>query len=94
MWILNLVAGLGFFLYGMKIMGEGLEKIAGDRMSRIIDKLTGSLIKGVMVGTVVTALIQSSSATTVMVVGFINAGIMSLQQAVGEIGRASCRERV
>jgi phosphate:Na+ symporter len=85
MWILNLVAGLGFFLYGMKIMGEGLEKIAGDRMSRIIDKLTGSLIKGVMVGTVVTALIQSSSATTVMVVGFINAGIMSLQQAVGVI---------
>lgn len=85
MWILNLIAGLGFFLYGMKIMGEGLEKIAGDRMNNIIDKLTGNLFKGVLVGTVVTALIQSSSATTVMVVGFINAGIMSLNQAVGVI---------
>lgn len=85
MWILNLVAGLGFFLYGMKIMGDGLEKAAGDRMSQIIDKLTGNLVKGVLVGTVVTALIQSSSATTVMVVGFINAGIMTLSQAVGVI---------
>ncbi|MCX7715079.1 MAG: Na/Pi cotransporter family protein [Clostridia bacterium] len=84
-WILTLIAGLGFFLYGMKIMGDGLEKAAGDRMSKIIDNLTGSLLKGVLVGTAVTALIQSSSATTVMVVGFINAGIMSLQQAVGVI---------
>ncbi len=84
-WVLSLIAGLGFFMYGMKIMGDGLEKVAGDRMSKIIDNLTGSLTKGVLVGAAVTALIQSSSATTVMVVGFINAGIMTLKQAVGVI---------
>ncbi len=83
--ILNLIAGLGFFLYGMKIMGDGLEKIAGDRMSQIIDSVTGNLFKGVLVGTIVTSIIQSSSATTVMVVGFINAGIMTLKQSVGVI---------
>lgn len=83
--ILNLIAGLGFFLYGMKVMGDGLEKTAGDRMSQIIDNVTGNLFKGVLVGTVVTAIIQSSSATTVMVVGFINAGIMTLKQSVGVI---------
>jgi len=81
--ILSLIAGLGFFLYGMKIMGDGLEKTAGDRMSSIIDSLTGNLFKGVLVGTIVTAIIQSSSATTVMVVGFINAGLMTLKQSVG-----------
>lgn len=85
MWILSLLAGLGLFLYGMKMMGDGLEKVAGDKMSSIIDKLTGNLIKGVLVGAAVTAIIQSSSATTVMVVGFINAGIMTLAQAVGVI---------
>ena len=84
-WILNLVAGLAMFLYGMKIMGEGLEKSAGNQMSQIIDKLTGNIFKGLLIGTLVTALIQSSSATTVMVVGFINAGLMTLQQAVGVI---------
>lgn len=83
--ILELIAGLGFFLYGMKIMGDGLEKTAGDRMSQIIDNVTGNLFKGVLVGTIVTAIIQSSSATTVMVVGFINAGIMTLKQSVGVI---------
>lgn len=83
--ILSLIAGLGFFLYGMKIMGDGLEKTAGDRMSSIIDSVTGNLFKGVLVGTAVTAIIQSSSATTVMVVGFINAGIMTLKQSIGVI---------
>lgn len=82
-WILSLVAGLALFLYGMKIMGEGLEKAAGNRMSQIIDKLTGNLFKSVLIGTMVTAIIQSSNATLVMVVGFINAGIMSLEQSVG-----------
>lgn len=84
-WILNLIAGLAMFLYGMKIMGEGLEKSAGNQMSQIIDKLTGNIFKGLLIGTLVTALIQSSSATTVMVVGFINAGLMNLTQAVGVI---------
>lgn len=83
--ILNLIAGLGFFLYGMKVMGDGLEKTAGNRMSQIIDSVTGNVFKGVLVGTVVTAIIQSSNATTVMVIGFINAGIMTLKQSVGVI---------
>ena len=84
-WIFNLFAGLALFLYGMKIMGEGLEKSAGNQMSQIIDRLTGNILKGLFIGTVVTALIQSSSATTVMVVGFINAGLMTLSQSVGVI---------
>lgn len=84
-WIFNLFAGLALFLYGMKIMGEGLEKSAGNQMSQIIDRLTGNIFKGLLIGTVVTALIQSSSATTVMVVGFINAGLMTLTQSVGVI---------
>ncbi len=84
-WLFNLLAGLALFLYGMKIMGEGLEKSAGNQMSQIIDRLTGNIFKGLFIGTVVTALIQSSSATTVMVVGFINAGLMNLSQAVGVI---------
>lgn len=84
-WILSLLAGLGFFMYGMKIMADGLEKAAGDRLGRIIDTLTSNQIKGVLMGTVVTAIIQSSSATTVMIIGFINAGIMKLTQAVGVI---------
>ncbi len=83
--ILSLISGLAFFLYGMKIMGDGLEKVAGDKMSQIIDSVTGNLFKGVLVGAGVTAIIQSSSATTVMVVGFINAGLMTLKQSVGVI---------
>ncbi len=83
--IINLLGGLGLFLYGMNMMGDGLEKAAGDRMSRIIEALTGNLFKGVLAGTLVTGLIQSSSATTVMVIGFVNAGIMRLSQAVGVI---------
>lgn len=83
--VLSLIGGLGMFLFGMRAMGEGLEKTAGDRLQKIIESLTSNLIKGVLVGTVVTALIQSSSATTVMVIGFVNAGVMTLGQAVGVI---------
>ncbi len=83
--IIALFGGLGLFLYGMKVMGDGLEKAAGDRMHRIIEKMTNTIFKSVFVGAIVTALVQSSSATTVMVVGFVNAGIMRLTQAVGVI---------
>ena len=83
--VFGLMGGLGLFLYGMKIMGDGLEKVAGDRLKRLIEILTNNRVMGVFVGTIVTMVIQSSSATTVMVIGFVNAGIMSLTQAVGVI---------
>lgn len=83
--VVNLFGGLGLFLYGMNVLGEGLEKTAGKRMQHIIEALTGNVFKGVLVGIVSTALIQSSSAITVMAVGFVNAGIMTLYQAVGVI---------
>lgn len=83
--IVTLIGGLGLFLFGMNLMGDGLEKAAGDKMSGIIEKMTGNLFKGVLAGALVTGLIQSSSATTVMVIGFVNAGIMRLSQAVGVI---------
>lgn len=79
--IINLLGGLGLFLYGMKMMGDGLENAAGDRLKGIFDRITSNPIKGVITGTIVTAIIQSSSATTVMVVGFVNAGLMNLYQA-------------
>ncbi len=81
--ILTLLGGLAMFLYGMNTMGDGLEKVAGKKMGQIIDRLTGSLFKGLLVGAVVTAIIQSSNATLVMVVGFVNAGLMTLSQSVG-----------
>ena len=81
----GVLGGLCLFLYGMKGMGEGLEKVAGTKMQQIIESLTGNIVKGILVGAVVTAIIQSSSATTVMVVGFVSAGIMTLKQAVGVI---------
>lgn len=81
----GLIGGLGLFLYGMRIMGDGLEKAAGERLKKLIEVLTNNRIMGVIVGTIVTAIIQSSSATTVMVVGFVNAGIMKLTQATGVI---------
>ncbi|MBQ7573976.1 MAG: Na/Pi cotransporter family protein [Clostridia bacterium] len=81
--ILTLLGGLAMFLYGMNTMGDGLEKVAGKKMGQIIDRLTGSLFKGLLVGTLVTAIIQSSNATLVMVVGFVNAGLMTLSQSVG-----------
>lgn len=82
---LPLLSGLGLFLYGMHVMGGSLEKIAGSKLERTLDRLTSSKFKGVLLGTAVTAVIQSSSATTVMVVGFVNAGIMKLSQAVSVI---------
>ena len=83
--IISLMGGLGLFLYGMNLMGEALEKSAGSRLKKIIELLTSNIIMGVLVGALVTAVIQSSSATTVMVVGFVNAGIMTLPQAAGVI---------
>ena len=83
--ILSLVGGLAIFLYGMNLMGDGLAKVAGGRLERILENLTSNPVKAVLLGTGVTAVIQSSSATTVMVVGFVNSGIMKLSQAVGII---------
>ena len=83
--VLGLLAGLGLFLYGMNLMGNGLQKAAGDRLKKIIELLTSNRFIAVLVGIFVTGVIQSSSATTVMVVGFVNAGIMQLNQAIGVI---------
>ena len=83
--ILSFIGALGLFLYGMKIMSEGLEKLAGDRMRIILDSMTRNRFMGVMTGMGVTALIQSSSATTVMVVSLVNAKLMTLRQAIGVI---------
>ncbi|NLA84929.1 MAG: Na/Pi cotransporter family protein [Clostridiales bacterium] len=77
--------GLGLFLYGMNMMGDGLEKAAGSRMKRLLEILTTNRLMGVLVGIIVTAIIQSSSASTVMVIGFVNAGLMNLAQATGVI---------
>ena len=83
--VLTMLGGLALFLYGMETMGKGLEKLSGGRLERILEKLTSNPIKAVLLGAGVTAIIQSSSATTVMVVGFVNSGIMKLTQAVGII---------
>ena len=83
--LMPLLGGLGLFLYGMTVMSEGLEKSAGDKLEKLIEKLSGNIFKGVLMGALVTMVIQSSSATTVMVVGFVNAGIMNLTQAIGII---------
>lgn len=82
---LSMVGGLALFLYGMHIMGEGLSKASGGKLETLLEKLTNNRLKAVLVGAGVTALIQSSSATTVMVVGFVNSGIMKLSRAVGII---------
>lgn len=76
--VLGLLGGLALFLYGMQMMSGGLEAAAGNRMKQILEKLTANRFLGVAVGTIITMLIQSSSATTVMVVGFINSGMMTL----------------
>ena len=83
--ILTLVGGLAMFLYGMQVMGDGLEKLSGGKLEKILENLSSNRVKAVLVGAAVTAIIQSSSATTVMVVGFVNSGIMHLSQAVGFI---------
>ena len=83
--VITLAGGLAMFLYGMSAMGSGLEKLSGGRLERILEKLTNNVFKSVLLGLLVTACIQSSSATTVIVVGFVNAGILRLRQAIGVI---------
>jgi len=81
--MISLLGGLAFFLFGMTLLGDGLKKVAGSKLEIILEKLTSTTFKGVLLGTLVTAVIQSSSATTVMVVGFVNSGIMQLTNAIG-----------
>ena len=83
--LLKLCGGLGFFLYGMHVLSDGLEKLAGGKMQSVLEKITNNRFKGLLVGTVVTAVIQSSSATTVMLVGLVNSGLMTLTQSIGVI---------
>ena len=83
--VLSLIGGLAIFLYGMDLLGEGLTGASGGKLEKILEKLTSNPLKAVLLGAGVTAVIQSSSATTVMVVGFVNSGIMKLSQAVGVI---------
>jgi phosphate:Na+ symporter len=83
--LFGIIGGLGLFLYGMKVMSDGLQKIAGRNMRRILEMLTKTTIGGVAVGALVTAIIQSSSATTVMLIGFVQAGLLSLKQSIGVI---------
>ena len=83
--VLSLIGGLALFLYGMHVMGAGLEKMSGGRLERILENLTSNPLKAVLLGAGVTAVIQSTSATTVMVVGYVNSGIMKLSQAIGII---------
>ncbi|MGO5074274.1 Na/Pi cotransporter family protein [Clostridium sporogenes] len=81
----GLIGGLGLFIYGMNLMGDGLQNVAGERVKVFFEKVTSNPVKGVLTGVIVTGVIQSSSATTVMVVGFVNAGLMTLTQAAGVI---------
>ncbi|QGU96460.1 sodium-dependent phosphate transporter [Clostridium bovifaecis] len=83
--IINLVGGLGLFLFGIKLMGEGLANLAGNKIKTLFEKIASSSPKGVLTGIIITAIIQSSSATTVMVVGFVNAGLINLYQATAVI---------
>ena len=83
--VLTGIGGLALFLYGMNVMGDSLAKLSGGKMESILERLTSTKIKAILLGALVTAVIQSSSATTVMVVGFVNSGIMQLGQAVGII---------
>lgn len=83
--ILTLIGSLGLFLFGMKLMSEALQKVAGDRMRSILSSMTSNRVKGLLTGVLITAVIQSSSATTVMVVSFVNAGLLSLIESIGVI---------
>jgi len=83
--VLRLIGGLAVFLFGMNVMGEALERSSGGKLKKILEELTSSPLKGVLLGAAVTAIIQSSSATTVMVVGFVNSGVMKLSQSIGII---------
>ena len=89
--IIPFIGGLGMFIYGMQIMAQGLENAAGSKMKSLLEALTRNKLMGVLLGALITAVIQSSSATTVMVVGFVNAGIMNLSQAMGVIMGAKYR---
>ena len=91
--IFSLLGGLALFLYGMQMMSSGLEAAAGNRMKQILEKLTSNRFLGVLVGAVITAVIQSSSATTVMVVGFVNSRMMTLTQAAWIIMGANIGNR-
>src|SRR5210317_948365 len=82
---LELIGSLGIFLFGMKMMSESLQKVAGSKLRNILSAMTSSRIKGVFTGILITAIIQSSSATTVMVVSFVNAGLLSLLESIGVI---------
>ena len=81
--VIALLSGVALFLFGMTLMGDGLKKVAGNKLELVLYKLSGNPIKGVLLGTGVTAIIQSSSATSVMVVGFVNSGMMKVRQAIG-----------
>lgn len=83
--IISLLGGLALFLFGMDVMGKALERLAGGKLQTVLAKMSSTVIRGLLLGIAVTAVIQSSSATTVMVVGFVNSGIMTLQQAIGVI---------
>ena len=83
--LLTMMGGLALFLYGMHMMGEGLSRVSGSKLENILEKLTNNPVKAVLVGAGVTAVIQSSTATIVMVVGFVNAGMIKMQQAIGII---------
>ena len=83
--VFELLGGLGFFLFGMMLLGDGLKRVAGSKLETVLGKLTSTTFRGVLLGALVTAIIQSSSATTIMVVGFVNSGIMQLANAIGII---------
>ena len=83
--VISLLGGIALFLYGMAVMGDNLKKVAGSKLELVLYKLSGTPLKGVLLGTAVTAVIQSSSATSVMVVGFVNSGMMKVRQAIGVI---------
>ena len=90
---LTLIGSVGLFLYGMKVMSEGLQKVAGDRLRNILAVMTKNRFSGMLTGILITALIQSSSASTVMVVSFVNAGLMTLGQSMAVIlGQLSVRQ--
>ena len=83
--ILSLLSGVALFLFGMSLMGDGLKMVAGNKLEAFLYRMTNTPLKGVALGTGVTSVIQSSSATTVMVIGFVNSGMMKLRQAIGII---------
>ena len=83
--VISMLGAIALFLFGMSTMTDGLEKLSSGRLESILEKLTNNVFKGVLLGALVTGLIQSSAATTVMCVGFVNAGIMRLEQTVGII---------